>query len=691
MNTLNQSAQTNRLRLHAEHLLMLSQEQVYALAQNQFPTMDSCNFQPGSNCGMPNILNIFPDITPHLDFIKQNTTNLKQPHIWLTWNEEGFPEQLDASAFYSTPKAPLPSNIMGEVQDTVTNKIVSGVTLTAQNTPGANNATTTSTSTVTTADNEQINYTFADPSTAQFILPSTGTWQVTATRSGYTTFTSKTFSIQGTVPYVLPIPLTPLPVDAQINVSLVNANDSTPATFNSNSQIDLYQGGALKQTVSAGSGTSFNIPFTDTDQQCFTVATRNAWRSDLAGNFSCSGFNYQADGWSSAVASAGASCSTSNWSGGGNGVFNGTASTLDTICVNSGDTQNVTVPLVPVPQTTISGSIADASVDPIANEPLTITVDWHNGTLWGSEKITTNNSNDTYSIQAPAEQEMFPNTSNYYAQLKFQYNVPQLHCCNQQASETIPGDNPVGPLLIGVFPHDLSINTTSASPLTCGNAAGNIIDASNRSDIVGATVKLTTSAGINQTTDSSGNYIYQCPANETGYLVPTGTATLTVNQGNYYAFSSTGNSFYAGVPIPAVTATSTDPLPKISLWPLEFGTISGTVTDLGSGLPIPNEIVKIKPDNNVLLANDPAAFIDTDKVETLEAITDSGGNFSFPNVPITWPPSILAGNPYYNQISLEYTLTVLQSQLYPAYSSGRFVFDQGGKNFIIQLESKGEM
>jgi len=492
----------------AENLLILSQEQVFAYAQVpvHFKDLEKCNFDGSNVCGFPALTAEFKDFKRFLVVsAPTNSTEFKQAHIQITWTELGNPQVLDASELLAKPPDSLPGNVIGTVTDSVSGAVLDGVQIKVQEVGAPHNAVTSSGTTVFTDSlGHSGNYTFAVPGsipgTVQFTLdPVPATWVLTATKVGYAPFTSENFQIPSSKDYK-DFTLLQLPVDAFINVSL-----SAPLPFNGNSSIHLYQGGIdSQQAISGANSAKFTIHFTNTDQQCFTVATRSAFRSGLAGNFSWLGWpvsNFQADGDSSAldpsVAPAQAGCSSINWVGG---------TGCDNICVKPGDNKPVPLSLVKVPTATISGAISDKGSAPIAGEPVTIIVHWHNNDAF-SQTISNTNS---YTISAPAEQELFLNTSSFFALLIDKYNVSQLQCCNQNAAVTqTPLPQPVGPLMSGDQKQQtLFINTNPANTMTCGNADGNIIDATTAGAVPGAVVSV---FNLNQTTDGSGSYLYQCP------------------------------------------------------------------------------------------------------------------------------------------------------------------------------------
>jgi hypothetical protein len=205
----------------------------------------------------------------------------------------------------------------------------------------------------------------------------------------------------------------------------------------------------------------------------------------------------------------------------------------------------------------------------------------------------------------------------------------------------------------------------------CGNANGTVYNDLTSAPIAAAAVNI---SGIGQGTGGSGDYVYQCASASQGYKLPIGASNVIVDRSNYYSYNSGGNAFYASRPPVTSAANNNVVVPPVGLWPVRYGTITATVTDAGSG--------------------DPLAGIQVDVYlgagGSMSATTDGAGHITLNNVPESWPPAEVAGNPNYIQNPLTHSLVINASKIYSAYSvSGIILKATDTDNFNISLSQQG--
>jgi len=710
VNVLSPASQATRLRIKAEHLITLCQEQLHQYASlqanfdgtgNNTVAVNNCDFnQPNNKCGFPDVSAQFPEFnTPILNYIAADSTSqIKKFDIQVSWQELGKNQVKDSVIYLARPPDSLPGNIYGLVTDNngtpldiSTFQWRTQLQLQAKN---LNGATSTTTPNVLppqpplppSPDGGLYNYTFAQQGTNFPLLPA-GAYQVSASASGYYPYPSgPNYTYPNAAPSVVvngnnvrypTIQMVPSPKDGSINVNVVDAQSGNLVAFYNfpgevnPSREQVYQSSwvppppGVYPLENDSSSRNFDVGFNDINQHCFTLFTKDLYKSNWAGAYTCNGFSYQADGWSSAQADTNnkvINCGA-NWYG---------DSSSDNICLSQGQTVPETIRVVPVPTATVNVTIDYQGVPiqpPTTDNPVLITVNWHDGTSYIGGQ-SSNTGPEPYPITVPAEQDLFQDDPSHYVQITAQWKVPQTLCCDQNklVLETIT--QTIGPLHNGGSA-PTTINFVAKDSQQCGNANGQVIDAKANAPLPGAFVVL--ASLTSPPTDGDGNYAFQCPQQtSTSFLVPSGlgqtlTATDTTgNNGNgYYPFTSQGNSYYAASVPANIIAYHVNPLspPPISLWPKGLGTITGTVTENAAGNPVvPNQQVIL----NLGIGSCPAntTVIDATHCATT---TDENGKFKFDNVAETWPPSsnsILTQTPVQND-----NLTVADSQLYNAYSS----------------------
>ena len=637
-----QANEVNRNNVIGVNLLRKSQEEVRQVAQSNFDTIGtgSCHFGVGNTCGFEDITATFPGYTRTMTVGPYSgSTELKQVNVTVSWTALGQPRTLTSIILLSRPSQAVPGNVMGLITNGMTGAPIGGVDiLVTRSSPAKTLPTISSIITTPMPDGQNRNYTFLNMAN-QFQMEA-GTWSLTARLPGYVDYVHPTaILVTPNTEQRINIQMTPSP-NATITVYL--SPQGTPPGFNAPfGRVGLYKGGALISEVNSAGANTFSIPFTSMSQQCFTVATRDMYRSGYAGGFSCSPPQTQDPrGWSSSVVQADNSLVCSR-------PWNGSSATgIDRVCVSPGEARIISVPVVPVATRTVTGYVRRQDGTPIANTPVVIR--WHDGGdyPWPQKSPTvTTNSSGFYSAIVPALQELFANSVGNYLRVTSSALVPVLRCCNVATNEQVSATIRSGPLFRGnALPsQDITISTVNRTDV-CGDASGSIRDARTGSPLSGVAVNLSRAG----TTDSSGAYMYRCAAGVTPpYSIVAGTYTLTATRTGYYAYNSGGNSVYSrlnatgGVP---VAGNQVNAVGSIGLWPQGSGTLNITVLRQGTATPVTNASVALSGPTSVNLSSG-----------------SSGGVYAFNNILETWPVPEVLGNPQFNQTVRTYTVRVTHS------------------------------
>jgi len=186
----------------------------------------------------------------------------------------------------------------------------------------------------------------------------------------------------------------------------------------------------------------------------------------------------------------------------------------------------------------------------------------------------------------------------------------------------------------------------SIDPVTeCGNAAGTIIDDSNKQALSGAVVTI---AGQNETSkffDGAGiEYQFVC-TDASQYRLPVGTSAFAASLSGYYNYSTAGNNWYAPMIGPNIKPQDTIDY-DARLWPKRYGQVHVEV------LAVSPDGEKPLPDAAVILAQ----YTGAGNSRT----TGSSGTADFSSILENWPPADLPadGTGYYNQAPRAHTVTV---------------------------------
>ncbi len=679
VSVLTQSSETSRNRATAVNLLQKSLEEIRRFSrfsQNDYDRLSTCQFPADASspnpCGLEPIAD-FPGFTRSMTVTDQfGSAELKKVEVTVTWSELGQARTMTSVAMLSRPPNPLPGNVIGVVRSNAGgNPLIPNATITL--TLGA---ATFSTQSAGALSAKGVNFDFID-SSGKFMIPP-GSWNLTATHNSYDNYTHPSPVVVDSNQEVRVLPdiiMNPKPQDATIFGRLVFVGSNNPIPGFNGGQINLLENGGLSQQTVNANAFSFTVPFNSPTQRCFTVNTTNAYRAGYAfrvnslGAPSCS-FDFQANGWSSAVMQGGTLVCSNPYNGGP--ALGGLDP--DTICVNPGDRTSVNPELENVPTVTINGNVVDSNGNRVPNA--TVYAYWPRSAgspFWGA--VTANVTGD-FSIQVPAAQSLFPDgsPSQFHVMIFAQGQVQVMTCCDAVSNVARQSNSVyIGPLKEGDPARN---NVTLTIPIVnslCGNLDGIITDASTGSGLNAALVQV---AGANTNTAGSGQYQYVCPG--TGYRLNSGSYIFRALKGNYYDFISSGNSWYQPQANAAVLVNQTKSY-DAKLFPIGYGTITGTVRDAGTASPLANASVTLTLYNGAVMST----------------TTGASGTFQFNSVLETWPPSTLPpGDPYFRYGAIGHPgISVSHSSgFYDPASQGIPRLNRGETlNLDISLNPKGGM
>ena len=654
----------SRERDTAKIFAQRTMERVRADAQTGFDMLTTANENDvlTTDPGETMVVSQFPDHNRTITIVDQGTPELKRVQVNIVWNHEqnpAAPRNYQLVAILTRPGNLLPGNIQGNVSDSATGTLVAGALVTI------NNLVTGETHTIAT--NDKGFYTFANILSGAFTL-TPGNWNLSATASGYD-------------PYVHPA--NPVNVPANTNVivnfgmvhlqtGMIRVNVFEDVTSNPLSQyVSLYQGGAFvaRNDSTYGAGTfEHTVNFPDSNPQFFTLVTGKGKPGDITqeegsypylANGHCGRFNaceswanaLNYKGWSSAAFLPLATITGQNiaydtrtapvvcginwpqWAAG-----------PDTIQLRPGGTTTVNVYLIPIPIAKYNGTILDSLGAVMPNSK--ISVRWHNGYAYSSVPIDVP-TGVFVNVEVPAEQELFPNATGYYAQALASANVTRMCCCNVACAQTLSsGWQPRGPFYEGgSLTQDISLSPSTDN--ICGDAKGNV-DEVNDGPVAGATVTI---AGLTATTNGAGAYEFKCSGE--GYRIPQGAYAVNASRPGFYAFSSSGNSFYAPRGSIQIIANNTKVYaPPIRLLRQGIGTVTGRVVQLIGGVPTGVAGITVKLD----------WFSDGSDNQSVN--TAANGTFTFNNASEAWPPSSVVGDLSFVQGPRKHTAKVPDTTTY---------------------------
>ncbi len=679
VSVLSQSNETARNRTLAQQLLQKSLEEVRRVAQTSFDQLNTCQFPIDNNspnaCGFDLLANEYAGFTRVLNATSQvnGSNELKNVQINVSWAEFGRNNLLSSVTLLSRPPDPLPGNVIGIVSSQgAGNPLVTGavIRLTRVNATGSYDSISQG-----NLSAKGVNFDYASSLGGTFGLP-TGSYQLTATHPNFENYShGNLVVISSNNETRVDFAMVPKPVDATISGRLVLRTSGQPIPSFANAAIRLYENGVSQQQLNSVTNYNFTVRFTTPQQRCFTLNTVSSYLAGYAypvnrgGAPSCT-FDYNPQGYSTAVVAANASLNCANPYNGGPANVSGDP---DRVCVNPGDNLTINLSLDPVPEVIVQGMVLNSQGQPIANA--VVSAFWPasaGGSRW--LRTATTDAQGRYSISVPAVQGMFTNGAPNASYLAMYADglVPITGCCDQPTNVSARSQTLfVGPLFPGDGPRAAPAFTITAGNQTCGNLGGNIRDGSSGSGINAVAVSVASQA----TSSAAGAYLYSCQST-TGYRIPQGTYAFLATHPSYYPFDSRGNNFYAARPGAVIQANLLRNYDG-TLWPRNTGTISGVVRDRQSGLPLSNARVEL-----ILYDN-----------SRRTVITGVNGLFSFPAVPETWPPPNLPPNdPSYNRTVRQHSLTVTHSSgIFSNYASGLFTLNAGeNKSFTIDLDPLGQ-
>lgn len=656
----------SRNRLWAVTLSQSALEEVRVAAKNNFDGLETqyaaaCvdtggTPQPTSITGFQQTICITPE-----------SSMFKKADVTISWTERGSPRQYNTSLLISRPPEPLPANIFGSVTNVNTGARVSGaqVEITHQTTSViATTTTATNISCPGHPEHDPKDYHFCDAA-GNFQLD-TGSWDLRAIHSAYEDFGPLAVSgLSSDEDRLVDIQLTPKPTPAYIQGRFIDGITTLPISPTAY----LYEGGANKDNQTASSF-NFQITFSSPNPRCFTINTDNTYYiNKYVGNFpDCNGwgksFNYR--GWSSAVVDAGGGINCSN-------PWNGNPSS-DRVCVNPGETQDLgNIALVPVPTATLTGYVYQSDgTTPVAGA--TVYINWYNSTssAYRYSSATTDGSG-YYSALIPAAQELFPDNSSYYNQVRACGNVPRMGCCDSPSTQWACSSwVRIGPAYTGsTLSQDFTL--PAGTDQKCGNADGYVVDGKTAGPISAATVSIS----VSTTTDGAGFYEFKCAA--AGYRIPIGNRPVSASKSGYYMFSSAGNNWYASRPQITITENNTTTYENIRLWPAGYGIIRGRIVQSGTTPPVSGATVALD------------YYSDGSINQTVT--TGSDGRFVFSSVNESWPAPEAVGNTYYNQTTRNHSLNVSYTAEYDTATRANLILNNGQDLDLgdIGLPLKGQM
>ncbi|MFP4472642.1 MAG: hypothetical protein ACLFPX_02055 [Candidatus Omnitrophota bacterium] len=652
-----------RNNLTATNLLQQSQEELrYAIGiGNNYDSIQACDFPaPGEDaaCGLEaHDPVIFPGMERHyeIDFIA-GSTELKKATVSVRWQGVmGSPRQVQSVMLLARPPDPLPANLYGLVSNALTGRPVRGARIVLNH----ERQDVVPLSSVTSAEEDGINYDFSDPSTGIYRLE-TGSWSVEVTHRDY-----ETFGPVNIVPHLVnnesrryDIELDPKP-RAYLRVNIVDLAGSPVTLHDRDTTLRAYHDGGIltdhasqKCEVRGGGLRSVEWEFTDEQisggELAVTVNTSDAYQSFYVGDFDCdsyAGTSLCADGWSSSF-SAGHS-----WNGGGDG---------DTVILRIGETTEVDVPLRPVPQAVVYGQFT------LSGQPLTRSAALYMKTSrWASIHSYASSRCDpaqghfpcngirttatgTYRLPVPALQEFLPDTATHQLRIQAREIWADVEQCCQTVEQTrlydsyryLDADGEGSRSLLSGTIEQYNTDKVPPPPYVCGDVEGEVFDDKTGDPIVSGAVQL--SYGGRESTDGSGDYEYVCPdpmfdeqGNQTAFRVKKGNNALYAWKGGYYSYRMPGNLWYdSGSSYLYVKENERIDAGRIELWPRGYGDLRVTVLDADTAEPLNGMTVDLSYYSSAG-PGDPSALT-----------TDDAGSVLFSRVLETWPPEDLPETGY---------------------------------------------
>lgn len=645
------SERTSRNHLTALTLLQGTLEEARAIAKNNFYAMNASSFVDFNQTRFPGF---HRNVT-----VTSQSSSLKKADVTINWKSKGqvLYDQygnpygvsgddrfIRSSLTLSMPPEPLPANIHGLVTNSENGSPVPTATVNIQYTSAYDpygNPFVTSATTLTDLNGR---FTFIDAD-GNYILK-TGNWSLRATKTNY----------EPSV--VIQVPNLSSREDREVNLTMIPKG--APAYINGRFVTDtgenikffevyLYQGGGMLDSfLTNNSGFSFTIDFaTGEGQKCFTVLTMSSYTKGYVGNFCDNdnwGKNYNYRGWSSSVVREDGSVVCQNpWAGN---------ASLDRICVTSGETKDLgDIALVPLPWAIMSGTAYKNDGSTVNGARINVL--WHSGGL-ASQGVS--GANGSYTVAVPALQELFPSQPTYYFKTYALADLETMGCCGELSTNTATDPTAGsyythGPAYTGSsFTQDFHF--PDPNTIKCGDVIGYVKDGKTGSALSGASITI---AGKSAGSNATGRYEFICP----GGAIPTGTQGVDAVRNGYYTFTTGYNYFYATQPGVTVMENQTSTYPDIMMWPGGGGILQGRIVNAGSGAPL----------------DETSVILDLGTIWSQQSLaTGSDGIFTFEEVPESWPPPEVVGNPYYRQEAKTHRLDISKT-LYVTKILGSITLD----------------
>ncbi len=685
--TLFRGEQLSRARNIAINLMQKSQEEIRKAALTFYDPpqgpLEDCQF-PGPNfgntnraCGLKALDASFTGYTRSVTIAPESgSSELKKAIITVNWTDLGQPKSIQSAVLLAHPPDALPGNVVGIVKSTANgNPLLPNVQIRLFRVGGKDFQLNSAAAISKSENNEDINFNFKATTGAYQVDP--GTWNLTANLDHYESYTHPqpivvSSSLESRR---IEIFLRPLPDDAHLQIRMINALTNQPlGDFHQGRSYVLDDYEPTKQVHDwRENQTSWDttIHFSNTNPQQLTVMTLWAYRAGYAQRPSCSGLAYEPDGWSSSryLQNGAINC---------NNPYNGNAAS-DRIVVNPGDSFPVIIPLYPVPEATVSGTVKDQNGQVL--EGAKVFAKWPRrdsdatfGNAWwwknGYYPFAVTDRNGNFTLNVPAVQELFESTPQNYLELIAQKKMPSQDCCNtiSQVDRQSNLVNVGRALKEGDLATGILLIIPNGGTYNCGNVQGQMRNGETGALVSNALIILSGSAN---TTDGGGYYIYQCPG--VGFQLPEGLADFHSSKNAYYPFDQSGNEFYT--PQPAVNIKANQLVNyNAKMWPVGVGRVIVHVTKKGSGggTPIKGASVKFNPYN---------------AGPSVTMTTGNDGQAVFDGVVETWPPPGVIGDNYYKQTPRSHSIDITHPSYEPDH--GEILNLEKGQTITIEIELTG--
>lgn len=682
--TLSMTSEATNNRVIAEKIITKTQEELRRAASTKsgFDSLESHVFE--------NITTSYPGFNRFINFIPQTISDFKKARIRVTFRERKVSKTLESIVMLAAPADGLPSNLFGNVYDSVNRTtIVGGVKLEIKDPVTGQVITTISSATPLMKNGVSYNYDFAEPGTNRYRIKSGVPLLLNTQKDNYVDkVNSPVAAIDSSIEQPMDIYIVPSPT-ATITARFSNL---PPVAL----PIMLYENGEQKDSKNITSSVTFTVSFDkSTTKRCFTLATQEAYKARMVGDLSCkTDKRYHAEGWSSAFVNNDGSIDCSAGKDGWTGKDE-----AEDICVQPGETRGIDVPLVPVPVEIVRGTVLEKQTPPphtpiqntgmLSGDHIEMMVRWSNCSVtdiskcWRWNGLDLANPDGTYSIAIPVQDVIFFNEDTQGGTILYaNYFYTKVACCNAPSLQVSgSAQKPVNfEMKEGGGPYigkDHIIDTPDF--YACGNISGKIVDTSGQNVTGSTTITLFryTQDTPADAPSTDGNYAFKC-TNASFYRVPVSKYNIRLTNDDYYPYDSTGNDFYTAKPWPIDLKNDKDDLKDVNFTLLHRGkaNITGFVTykQGTESIPVKNTVIKLTAYSGE---------------KPFTAITDDKGKYTLNNIPETWPPPTL-GSDYQGTIKT-HTITVEGTKALHPYSDSKVNVEAGKDNILdIELKSKSK-